>query len=212
MVKLLLNWQSSEIPVLLSAKNQTHADGFKQLLEDLGVESTTAGDQLTTNRCPWLDWIEKNNTENTSGSIPILTGKVSSGFRKLDSNGKALFVLLTEEEVFGEKTRSRRLQRAQVQKNVGNLDDLREGDYVVHLDYGIGRFQGLKKIAAGCSQNEFMQLVFASDEKVYVPVGKFYLVQKYVNAEGNIPIEPVSIAASSLIMSPKRFPVRITSN
>ncbi|GIT03936.1 MAG: hypothetical protein CM1200mP28_11950 [Deltaproteobacteria bacterium] len=113
MVQLLHKWQSSGIPVLLSAKNQTHADGFKQLLDDLGVESTAAGDKMTTNRCPWLDWLEKNDTENTSGSIPILTGKVSSGFSKLDSNGKALFVLLTEEEVFGEKTRNRRLQRAQ---------------------------------------------------------------------------------------------------
>ena len=78
MVQLLQKWQSSGTPVLLSAKNQTHADGFQQLLDDLGVESTTAGDQLTSNRCPWLDWLEKNDTENTSGPIPILTGKVSS--------------------------------------------------------------------------------------------------------------------------------------
>ena len=114
MVQLLQKWQSSGTLVLLNAKNQTHADGFQQLLDDLGIESTAAGDKLSTNRCPWLDWLEKNDTENISGSIPILTGKVSSGFRKLDSNGKALFVLLTEEEVFGEKTRNRRLQRAKV--------------------------------------------------------------------------------------------------
>ena len=187
MVQLLQKWQSSGTPVLLSAKNQTHADGFQQLLDDLGVESNAAGDQLTTNRCPWLDWLEKNDTENTSGSIPILTGKVSSGFRKLDSNGKALFVLLTEEEVFGEKTRNRRLQRAQVHQTAGNLDDLREGDHVVHLDYGIGRYQGLQQISTSGNQNEFMQLVFARDEKVYVPVENIHLVQKYVNADGTTP-------------------------
>ncbi len=187
MVQLLKKWQSLGTPILLSAKNQTHADGFQQLLEDFGVESTVADIQPTTYRCQWLDWIEKTDTEKTSKSIPILTGNVSSGFRKLDSNGKTLFVLMTEEEVFGEKTRNRRIQRAQVHQTAGNLDDLSDGDHVVHLDYGIGRYHGLQKISASNTQNEFMQLVFAHDEKVYVPVENIHLVQKYVNADGTTP-------------------------
>ena len=67
------------------------------------------------------------------------------------------------------------------------MDDLREGDHVVHLDYGIGRYHGLQKITAGGSNNEFMQLIYAREEKVYVPVAKFHLVQKYVNADGTAP-------------------------
>ena len=59
---------------------------------------------------------------------------------------------------------------------------------MVHLDYGIGRYHGLQKISAGGNQNEFMQLVFARDEKVYVPVENIHLVQKYVNADGTTPI------------------------
>ena len=115
MVQLIQKWNSSGTPVLLSARNQTHADGFQQLLEDLGVESTLAGNEINTNSCPWFEWLEKKKApKNVDYKIPILTGKVSSGFRKLDKNGKDLFVLLTEEEVFGEKTRSRRLQRTHV--------------------------------------------------------------------------------------------------
>ena len=187
MVQLIQKWQSTGTPILLSAKNQTHADGFQQLLEDLGVGSTITGNELTSNSCPWLEWLEKKDTEYSSNSIPILIGKISSGFRKLDSNGNALFVLLTEEEVFGEKTRNRRLQRAQVRQTAGNLEDLREGDYVVHLDYGIGRYHGLQKISAFSNQNEFMQLIFASNEKVYVPIENIHLVQKYVNSDGTTP-------------------------
>lgn len=67
------------------------------------------------------------------------------------------------------------------------MDDLREGDHVVHLDYGIGRYHGLQKINAGGSNNEFMQLIYAREEKVYVPLAKFHLVQKYVNADGTAP-------------------------
>ena len=91
MVQLLQNWKNSGTPVFLSAKNQTHSDGFQQLLDDLGVESTKVENQLTTNMCPWLEWLEEKNDENTYGSIPIFTGHVSSGFRKLDSKGEALF-------------------------------------------------------------------------------------------------------------------------
>ena len=58
---------------------------------------------------------------------------------------------------------------------------------MVHLDYGIGRYNGLQKISTGGNQNEFMQLVFSRDEKVYVPVGNIHLVQKYVNADGTNP-------------------------
>ena len=48
-------------------------------------------------------------------------------------------------------------------------------------------YHGLQKISAGGNQNEFMQLVFARDEKVYVPVENIHLVQKYVNADGTTP-------------------------
>ena len=187
MVALLQSWYKSGVPILLSARNQTHADHFQQLLEDLGVETFVAGEQLLPEACPWFEWIDNSSAEKLKKSIPIIIGKVSAGFRKLDAEGGVNFILLTEEEVFGKKTRSRRLQRTQIQQAAGSLDDLLEGDHVVHLDYGIGRYQGLQKISAGGANNEFMQLTYARDEKVYVPVGKFYLVQKYVNADGNPP-------------------------
>ena len=187
MVALLQSWYKSGVPILLSARNQTHADHFQQLLEDLGVETFVAGEELLPETCPWLEWLENSSAEKLKKSIPIISGKVSAGFRKLDAEGGVNFILLTEEEVFGKKTRSRRLQRTQIQQAAGSLDDLLEGDHVVHLDYGIGRYQGLQKISAGGANNEFMQLTYARDEKVYVPVGKFYLVQKYVNADGNPP-------------------------
>jgi len=187
MLQLLQDWHKSRIPILLSAKNQTHADQFQQLLEDLSVESRVAGDQLNPKTCPWLEWMDSTTVSEVSNTIPIINGQVSSGFRKLDADGHTCFVLLTEEEVFGKKIRGRRLQRTQVQQAAGNLDDLREGEHVVHLDYGIGRYHGLQKISACGTQNEYMQLIYACDEKVYVPVDKFHLVQKYVNADGATP-------------------------
>ena len=58
MVQMLQNWYKSGVPILLSAKNQTHADHFQQLLEDLGVETFVAGEQLNPETCPWLEWLD----------------------------------------------------------------------------------------------------------------------------------------------------------
>ena len=187
MVKLLQDWGESGVPIFLNGNNQTQANHFKQLLEDFGVESTVAEDRHDPKGCPWIEWLEGRSFVGLKKKITILIGKVSSGFRKLDAEGKTLFILLTQEEVFGQKKRNRRLQRAQVQQIAGNLDDLQVGDHVVHLDYGIGRYHGLQKIFVAGLQNEFMQLSYARDEKVYVPVAKFHLVQKYVNADGTSP-------------------------
>ena len=82
MVQLLQKWQSSGTLILLSAKNQTHADSFQQLLDDLGVESTVAGDQLSPKTCPWLEWLENSNADHQSDSVPIFNRKCFFRFQK----------------------------------------------------------------------------------------------------------------------------------
>jgi transcription-repair coupling factor (superfamily II helicase) len=57
--------------------------------------------------------------------------------------------------------------------------DLTPGDYVVHLDHGIGRYDGLKEITSDGRTGEFMQLTYADDARLYVPLERMDLVQKY---------------------------------
>jgi transcription-repair coupling factor (superfamily II helicase) len=189
-INLLQQWRAANTPVFLSAKTQTAADHFRQLLGDLGIEAHVAGTELRPESMPWLEWLS-GATPPTVGEplapLPILVGELSAGFRWLNEQGQPDFALLTEEEVFGEKSKRRRLTRAQVQTLGNSLEDLKEGDPVVHLDYGIGRYVGLKKIPVGDSDSDFMVLEYARNEKVYVPVQKFHLVQKYVNADGTSP-------------------------
>jgi len=186
-INLFQKWNNDKIPIILSAKNQTTADHFQKILEDFGVNTIVKSENLITNACPWPDWIENYQNEELENKIPILCGNVSSGFQKLDEKNKTRLIFLTEEEVFGAKTSNRRLQRKQPQHLMGSLDDLREGDHVVHLDYGIGIYKGLETIVAGGSQNEFMQIIYAREERVFVPIGKIHLVQKYVNADSSKP-------------------------
>ncbi|MBF0276631.1 MAG: transcription-repair coupling factor [SAR324 cluster bacterium] len=189
-IKKIIAWQQDGAAVVFCAKNQTHADHFKELLSDFAIEAdcSTLKKRGIQNWSQWFsDGLIFPASSGNFASIPIITGALSSGFHIVNELGGVEFALLTEEEIFGVKARNRRLNQNKTQQFMGNLDDLKEGDYIVHLDYGIGQYQGLKKIDVSGQNSDFMVLSYARNEKVYVPVDKFHLIQKYINAEGTPP-------------------------
>ena len=65
---------------------------------------------------------------------------------------------------------------------LSDLRDLKVGDLVVHVDHGIGMFVGLKQIGVGDGMQEFLELRYAGEDKLFVPVERLDLVQKYTGA------------------------------
>ncbi|HEV2491138.1 MAG TPA: CarD family transcriptional regulator, partial [Candidatus Acidoferrales bacterium] len=68
-----------------------------------------------------------------------------------------------------------------------DFSDLKAGDFVVHVDHGIGRFQGLRQVSVDGVNGEFLLLEYAEDAKVYVPLTRLDLVQKYQSLGGAEP-------------------------
>ncbi len=68
-----------------------------------------------------------------------------------------------------------------------DFSELKPGDYVVHVDHGIGQFEGLHQIESGGVRSEFMRLTFADDARLYVPLERLDLVQSYRAVEGTKP-------------------------
>jgi transcription-repair coupling factor (superfamily II helicase) len=60
-----------------------------------------------------------------------------------------------------------------------DLSDLKPGDYVVHVDHGIGKFEGLRQVGTDGATGEFMLLLYADDARLYVPLARLDLIQKY---------------------------------
>jgi transcription-repair coupling factor (superfamily II helicase) len=75
-------------------------------------------------------------------------------------------------------------QKSKVSAFLSDFRDLAVGDYVVHVEHGIGQYQGLKEIPQGDSVAEFMVLEYAEGARLYVPLTRLDLVQKYRSAEG----------------------------
>ena len=78
-------------------------------------------------------------------------------------------------------------QKSKTSAFLSDFRDLQVGDYVVHVEHGIGQYQGLKEINQGNGEAEFMLLEYAEGAKLYVPLTRLDLVQKYRSAEGAKP-------------------------
>jgi transcription-repair coupling factor (superfamily II helicase) len=78
-------------------------------------------------------------------------------------------------------------KRSKTAAFLSDFRDLKVGDFVVHIDHGIARFGGLQTLDLSGRKSEFMLLFYAEDAKLYVPVERLDLVQRYSSAEGHEP-------------------------
>src|SRR5204862_7852774 len=114
----------------------------------------------------------------TMEGIALLEGTLPRGF--VFPDGK--LVVLSGAELFGRYTTHgrRRLQRAeQLSRNRAQIDfsELNEGDLVVHLEHGVGRFLQLTRVPSPAGEmQEALALEFANDARLYVPLEQAYLV------------------------------------
>jgi transcription-repair coupling factor (superfamily II helicase) len=75
-------------------------------------------------------------------------------------------------------------QKSKTSAFLSDFRDLQVGDYVVHVEHGIGQYQGLKEINQGDGNLEFMLLEYAEGARLYVPLTRLDLIQKYRSSEG----------------------------
>ncbi len=117
----------------------------------------------------------------SSDQLLLTAAPLASGFDW--PSGKLAFV--TEAELYaGIVRRSAReaTRRSNVDAMVRDLSEVRIGDPVVHEQHGIGRYLGLVTLDLGDGANEYLQLIYANDAKLYVPVSNLHLISRYSGA------------------------------
>jgi transcription-repair coupling factor (superfamily II helicase) len=108
-------------------------------------------------------------------AVLVSTGQLSKGFHL----PAARLQIFTETDLFEEERRTHERRRSAARSFISDFRDLKIGDLVVHVDNGIGRFVGLKKLSMGADEQEFMELRYADEDKLFVPLERLDLVQKY---------------------------------
>jgi len=169
-VKRLADWRENQSHVAIYFQTEGEIERFREIMGD----------------------------ESALADVDLVEGKLARGFCLPEAN----LVVLSGAELFGRYAihARRRLRRAERHRAQIDFGELNEGDLVVHLEHGIGRFLGLtrlatsveagvspasSKIAAGTPaptdrEQEVLVLEFADEAKLYVPLEQAYLVSRYV--------------------------------
>ena len=112
--------------------------------------------------------------------VYLCVSEVTRGYRAPEFGA----AVVTESEVFGEKTRARRARREPAAfPEEFSLADLRVNDPAVHVDHGVGIYRGLLRRRAAGTEGDFLVLEYAGGDRLFVPVDKMSRVQRYVASE-----------------------------
>lgn len=116
-------------------------------------------------------------------AVMIATGELSRGFRLPEEK----LVVIAEEEIFGRRVKRRDLSEIRKKQILVSLSELKPGDFMVHVDFGLGIYRGLQHLAFDGVGGDFLLLEYAGKDKLYLPVDRINLVQRYVGGEGSEP-------------------------
>ena len=126
-------------------------------------------------------------TELTPGKIHFIHGALTEGW-VLDTEDYPALHLLSDAEIFGWAKPKPRVRPRRVAKAPENAyADLQPGDWVVHVDFGIGRFSGLVDRTLDEIQREFILIEYDEGDQLYVPIHQADRITRYISADGSAP-------------------------
>ncbi|MGK7346800.1 MAG: transcription-repair coupling factor [Candidatus Nitrospinota bacterium M3_3B_026] len=171
---------SESYTVILAASSRGGADRLSRILreEGLGAGTLTAEglkrmvESLTS---PQRDIYEEN--------LYITAGKLASGF-VIPSDRWAV---MTEDEIFGKAPAVRHRVRRPGRAFETGVEDLKEGDLVVHRLHGVGRYVGNAEMTIGDTPGEYLEIEYAGRQKLFLPLYNIHLLKKYHGGGGQNP-------------------------
>lgn len=171
--------------------NQRYAGQLKSFIEDVHTIALAGKEQFVISRqIPRIKevWLEKIKGEENPVIEPVfIEGSLFEGWCLLTSGVGEVFVF-TDSEVFGwEKPHSRRQQLQVVENPEAQYADLNVGDWVVHIDYGIGQYIGLVKRVLDGIRREFLAIEYDGGDQLFVPIHQADRLSRYVGPDNQRP-------------------------
>lgn len=171
--------------------NQRYAGQLRPFMDDVLASASADKEQYIISRqVPRIKevWLEKIKQLETSLKEPVfIEGSLFEGWHLLADGTDEVFVY-TDSEVFGwEKPHSRRQQLQIVENPEAQYADLNVGDWVVHIDYGIGQYIGLVKRVLDGIRREFLAIEYDGGDQLFVPIHQADRLSRYVGPDNQRP-------------------------
>jgi len=157
--------------VLLTAESAGRRENLLDQLLGSGIKPA--------NVSHWSEFVHSGK------SLALTVAPLDNGLQLPEvSSGKGGIAIVSEMQLGGGRVRTRERKRANRDSDaiIANLTDLNIGAPVVHIDHGVGRYQGLAILDVGEVETEFLTIAYAGDDKLYVPVSALHLISRYMGA------------------------------
>ncbi len=153
----------------------TYSEGSRERLINLMSEYGIKKIEKTEN------WEEaKKICDNKK--IAIIIGELAHGFRNDE------YCLISEQDILGERIQ-RKNKKITAKNFIEDVTTLSSGELVVHSEHGVGRFLGLENIIAGGAPHDCLKLLYAHDDKLFVPVENIDVISRYGSDDENIQLD-----------------------
>ncbi|NLY64573.1 MAG: transcription-repair coupling factor [Alcaligenaceae bacterium] len=163
---------SQQYKVLLCADSAGRRETLLQLLNEQQLQPDITVESI-------------NDFMQSDSHFGMVVAPIDTGFLISPLN----FALLTENDLYPgtsshtQRRRGKQERRSDVDAMVRDLSELREGDPVVHVQYGIGRYRGLVSMDLGEGNVELLHLEYANDSTLYVPISQLHVIARYSGAD-----------------------------
>lgn len=120
--------------------------------------------------------------------IVLVSADLAHGFRDKQ------YCLISEQDILGER-QHRKARKVTSKDFISDVSSLSEGELVVHIEHGIGRFLGLENITVGGAPHDCLKLLYAHDDKLFVPVENIDVISRYGSDDENVQLDVLGGAA-----------------
>ena len=128
--------------------------------------------------------MEKLLAENNLRGINLQIGNLSDGF----TLPNAKLTVLTEKNIFGRQIhRHKNKKFADSGEKINRFSDIKPGDYVVHVENGIGKYLGVETLEFDGQHKDFLQIQYGGADKLFIPVEQVHYLQKYISDDNSVP-------------------------
>ncbi|MGH7089703.1 MAG: DEAD/DEAH box helicase, partial [Stellaceae bacterium] len=157
--------------VLVAAYSAGSAERLKTLLRDRGVANPVVIEH-------WADFAAIE-----LGQVALAVLAIEHGYRFADA------ALVTEQDILGDRLARPPRRRASYQDFVPEVAGLGQGDLAVHAEHGIGRYDGLVTLDVGGAPHDCLRVLYAGDDKLFVPVENIEVLSRYGSENLDVPLD-----------------------
>lgn len=155
--------------IVLVVALKEKARRLREILREYGISSTLVS--------------EETDTPPEARTVRVEVKDLETGLEW--TPGKLL--LLTESEIYGRQKKKYQARFTEEGTKLSSFTDLKVGDYVVHINHGIGQYKGIETLEIAGGRRDYLKIQYAGEDRLFVPTEQITMLQKYIGVEDAAP-------------------------